>query len=66
MKKETIAITGMSCGGCVASVKNALERAGVDQSDVQVGSAVVEYNELKVTHEQIVEAIEDAGFEVAA
>ncbi len=66
MKKETIAITGMSCGGCVASVKNALERAGVDQSDVQVGSAVVEYNESKVTHEQIVEAIEDAGFEVAA
>ena len=52
--------------GAELAMRGALERAGVDQSDVQVGSAVVEYNESKVTHEQIVEAIEDAGFEVAA
>lgn len=64
--KETISITGMSCGGCVASVKNALERVGVKESDVSVGSATVEYDESTVSHEQIVAAIEDAGFEVAA
>lgn len=64
--KETITITGMSCGGCVASVKNAVERVGVQEADVSIGSATVEYDETTVSHEQIVEAIEDAGFDVAA
>lgn len=62
--KETINITGMSCGGCVASVKNALGRIGLDQAEVTVGSATVEYDESQMSRAQIVEAIEDAGFEV--
>lgn len=62
--KETINITGMSCGGCVASVTNALKRAGVENPEVEVGSATVEYDESDITHDQLVEAIEDAGFDV--
>jgi copper chaperone len=64
--KETVTIAGMSCGGCVASVQKALARIGVERADVEVGSAVVEYDEAKVSHEAVVEAIEDAGFDVVA
>ena len=62
--KETLTIAGMSCGGCVASIKNALARIGVERADVEVGSAAVEYDESKVSHQAVVEAIEDAGFDV--
>ena len=61
---ETIAISGMSCGGCVSSVKRALDRIGVQQADVEIGKATVDYDPSRVSHEQIVEAIEDAGYEV--
>jgi copper chaperone len=64
--KETIKIDGMSCGGCVNSVKRALERLPVEVIDVEIGSAVVEYDESATGHDAIVEAIEDAGFEVPA
>ncbi|MCB0711777.1 MAG: heavy-metal-associated domain-containing protein [Ignavibacteriae bacterium] len=64
--KETIKIEGMSCGGCVASVTNALKRAGVENLEVEIGSATVEYEEGRMTHQQIIDAIEDAGFDVVA
>lgn len=63
---ETIRIGGMSCGGCVNSVKKALDRLPLGNVDVEIGQAKVEYNENEVKHEQVVEAIEDAGFEVLA
>ena len=62
--KETVTIAGMSCGGCVASVQKALTRIGVERADVEVGSAAIEYDETKVSHDAVVEAIEDAGFDV--
>ena len=61
---ETIKIEGMTCGGCVNSVKKALDRLPLNSSDVEIGSARVEYDEKMVNHNQIVEAIEDAGFDV--
>jgi copper chaperone len=64
--KETLTIAGMSCGGCVASVQKALARIGVEHAEVEVGKAAVEYDESKVTHDLVVEAIEDAGFDVVA
>lgn len=36
------AIEGMTCGGCVNAVRNALGRAGVTTSSVEVGRATVE------------------------
>ncbi len=63
---ETITIHGMHCGGCVAGVKRAIERLTVRQVDVTVGTATVDYDEGETSHEQIVAAIEDAGYEVAA
>ena len=64
--KETIKIEGMTCGGCVASVKRALERLPLSDVQVEIGSATVEYDETTVKHDAIVEAIEDAGFETKA
>lgn len=64
MTTETITIAGMSCGGCVASVKKAMDRLGISDAEVEIGSAKVSYDPQSVRREQIVEAIEDAGFEV--
>lgn len=63
--KETIKIEGMTCGGCINSIKNALSRLPLENAEVEIGSADVEYDEAKVNYEQIVTVIEDAGFEVA-
>jgi copper chaperone len=65
MKEETIQIDGMSCGGCVNSVKKALGRLPLEtEPDVQIGSARVAYDEAELSHDQIIAAIEDAGFDV--
>ena len=63
---EILKINGMSCQSCVASVQKALARLPVEKSEVEIGKALVEFDEATVTHQQVVEAIEDAGFEVAA
>ena len=63
--KETVKIEGMSCGGCVNGVQRALAKLGLAHADVHVGGAELEYDELKVTHRQIVDAIAEAGYMVA-
>ena len=63
MEQTTIAIQGMSCGHCVASVKGALGRLdGVDVQEVKVGSATVVYDPAAVTPERITQAIADEGY----
>lgn len=68
METTTIKITGMSCGGCTASVTKVLsEIPGVAKADVQLapGQATVEFDPAKVTREDLCAAIDDAGFEAA-
>ncbi|HEY0151344.1 MAG TPA: copper ion binding protein [Longimicrobium sp.] len=65
MEQATIAITGMSCGHCVAGVKRALgQLEGVEIQDVKVGSATVEYDPKAVSAERIAQAIRDEGYGV--
>jgi len=68
MKTTTIAVTGMTCGGCVASVTRAL-KAVPGVQDVQVtltpGAATVSFDEGKANEAGIKTAIEDAGFDAA-
>ncbi len=67
MEQTTIAIQGMSCGHCVASVKGALGRLdGVQVQDVKVGSATVEYDPRAVTPERIARAVEAEGYPARA
>ena len=63
MTKLELEIEGMSCSHCVAAVSEALaELPGVNVDQVRIGGAQVSYYPEKVSPEQIVLAIEDAGY----
>jgi copper chaperone CopZ len=62
-RNVSIAIDGMSCDGCVASVKRVLSRiAGVRVLDVAVGSANVIVEGDSASDADLLRAIEKAGF----
>ena len=65
MKTITLNIEGMHCGGCVKSVTQVLtELDGVQSADVQVeGKANITFDENRVNVAQLIEVIEDAGFD---
>lgn len=63
MTHISIQIDGMSCGGCVNSVRSALARIpGVQVDQVKVGIATVAYDPAMTDPEQLRVAIEKAGF----
>jgi copper chaperone len=66
MAEAKIAIEGMSCQHCVMAVKKALGGVpGIIESDVQIGTAFVKYDENNVKKEDIETRIEAAGYKVA-
>jgi copper chaperone len=65
MKKRLI-IEGMSCNHCVMAVKKNLARFNPDKLDVKLGSADIEYNESKIKVEDLIKAIEEAGYKVVS
>lgn len=66
MKTETFQIEGMSCGHCVRAVQQALEETdSVTVKQVEIGTATVAYDPERMSHDRLVEAIEDAGYTVA-
>lgn len=68
MKTITLNIEGMHCGGCVKSVTQVLtELDGVQSADVQLeGKANITFDENRVNVAQLIEVIEDAGFDATA
>ena len=63
MSTLDLEIDGMSCSHCVASVTQALrELPGVEVKSVAIGTAQVSYEADKVSPEDIVLAVEDAGY----
>jgi len=63
MSKLELEIEGMSCGHCVAAVSEALkELPGVNVDRVTIGAAEVSCEPAQVSPEQIVLAVEDAGY----
>ena len=65
MKKHEFNIEGMSCGHCVMAVRKGLSRLdNVKIDDVQIGKAVVEFDENKTSEGNIIKAIEEAGYKV--
>ena len=63
MSNLELEIEGMSCGHCVAAVSNALrEIPGVDVESVKIGSARLRFEPDRVTTEQIILAVADAGY----
>lgn len=67
MERVALKITGMSCGHCVAAVKQALAGVeGVQVEQVNVGSAVVAYDAAAVQAEAIREALAEEGYKVTS
>lgn len=68
METMVLKVGGMSCGGCVKSVTGVLEALpGVSKADVSLekAEAVVSYEPGQATREQMVQVIDDAGFEAS-
>ena len=66
-QRFVINIKGMTCMGCVNSVKNVLKnQPGIMAVDVTLepGQATVQYDPGMVSLDRLKEAILDAGFEV--
>jgi copper chaperone len=69
MTDVTLAVPDMSCGHCKAAVEGELNKlSGVEHSnaDVEKGTVAVRYDESRVRTEQLIRAIEEAGYTVAA
>lgn len=64
MKLVELNIEGMHCNGCSTRLEKVLnEMEGVSAKvSLENKKASVEYDEGKVTLEEVIEAIEDAGF----
>lgn len=68
METTIVSISGMTCMGCVASVKRVLDGIdGIVRAEVtlQPGQAAVSYDAAKTSVGAIRTAITDAGYEVA-
>lgn len=69
MATITLNIDGMTCGGCVKSVTKVLnDLDGVHSATVSLENknAQVEFDEGKIQIAQLVEAVEDAGYDARA
>jgi copper ion binding protein len=64
MERLELHIDGMSCDHCVRAVRNALQEVnGVTVEQVKVGSATVTYDPARATRQEIVEAVNDEGYD---
>ena len=69
MTEKTLGVPDMSCGNCRAAVEGELNKlSGVRKAnaDVEKGTVEVTYDERTVTSEDLKDAIEEAGYTVAA
>ena len=63
MKKE-FKIEGMSCHHCVAAVQKILTRITLKNFEVTIGTVKVEFNEKEIGEDDIIRAIEEAGYRI--
>lgn len=65
MNDIQLSVTGMTCGGCVASVQKVLSALpGVQTVEVTLtpGQARVVYDPARVDRDALIKAVADAGF----
>lgn len=65
MNDIQLTVTGMTCGGCVASVQKVLAALpGVQTAEVTLtpGQARVVYDPARIDRETLIKAVTDAGF----
>jgi len=61
---KTIKIDGMRCNHCVMSVEKKLSKLNLKKFKVAIGSVEVEFDESKISEEEIFKSIEEAGYPV--
>ena len=69
MTEKTLRVPDMSCGHCKAAVEGELNRlSGVKRAnaDIEKGTVEVSYDEGAVSTDDLKDAIEEAGYTVAA
>lgn len=62
-------VEGITCGGCEKSIRNALlERKGVTDVSAshETGVVAIDFDDSQIQQDALKQAIEDAGFDVAA
>ena len=67
MEQVKLQVEGMTCGGCVKSIQNALnEQNGINTAiaDLDNATVEVEYDSALIAADAIKAAIESAGFDV--
>jgi copper chaperone len=68
METTTIKVEGMSCGGCVKNVTNALSALdGVQKAEVSLeqANATVEFDPARLQRSDLLQVVEDAGFDAS-
>ena len=67
MQHIELTITGMTCDHCVRAVTNALAgQAGTTVEEVAIGTVRAAYDPARVTPQQLMDAIEEEGYEVTS
>lgn len=64
MVNEVFHISGMSCHHCVMAVNKELSKLDLAEKKVEIGKAEIKYDESKINKSQIIQAIEEAGYQV--
>ena len=54
----------MSCNHCVMAVQKNLAKLNLKSFKVTIGSAIVDFDENKITEKKIIESVEEAGYKV--
>ncbi|HLD80589.1 MAG TPA: heavy-metal-associated domain-containing protein [archaeon] len=67
MRKISISIQGMHCGGCSKLVEMNLKDAGASSAKVDFDSkkAVVEFDDGKTTQERLLKAVQESGYKAS-
>lgn len=64
MTEKEFNISGMTCQHCVKAVEKELAELNIDYYEVEIGLAKIRYNENLINVNDIVNAIEEAGYSV--
>ena len=65
MSEVTLRIEDMSCQHCVMRVKKAVGLLpGVSDSQVEIGTAKITYDDLRIRKEDLKKAVEESGYRV--
>lgn len=62
--KESIQIKGMCCSRCIRALNQELTKLSLTRLSVRIGEVDIEYDTDVVPRQDVVSAVEDAGFEI--